>query len=107
MINLKGIRIFQHDLVRIQRGIEYDIHILVRGFIRINGNVNIRGYRFLLNESYLDVSEYINISTDDLIHNISVIQERFYIRKIINGPSMSKKSEDELCKTQLLQLLSI
>lgn len=37
MINLKGIRIFQHDLVRIQRGIECDIHILVRGFIRING----------------------------------------------------------------------
>jgi hypothetical protein len=32
MINLKGIRMI---LVRFQRGIEYDIHILVRGFIKI------------------------------------------------------------------------
>lgn len=72
---------------------------LYEGSLESMEHVNRRGCRFLVKESYLDVSEYINISTDDSIHNISVIQEIFYIRKIINGPSMSKKLEDELCET--------
>jgi hypothetical protein len=77
MINLNGMRIFQHDLVRFQRVDDYDFHLLVRGFIRVNGKMHIRGYRFLINDSFLDVSKYMNISTDNKRQLHSVFRVHF------------------------------
>jgi hypothetical protein len=100
MINLHGQRIFQNDIVELNRnGNRY--HFLVRAFSLRQNVFHLRGFVVDLFEETVDSRELLEVSTADF--DIELLQNRPRIRSVISGPDEQQLDLADLQKQHHLK----